>query len=212
MTSQEKRKQELKKKKMIFLIWAVFILIVGGCIFFFVTNYDKLKKASDDKKEEKVYEKNSDSKVTILVRKYLTALTDCDQQTLKSLVTDPSQFDNMTIYISRSNNVTNYSDIDCYILPGMTDNSYLCYAVSYVSLKGVKSTPMDIMVFYIVNVDGEYLINNEVDPKIQDYIDQKTLEKDIQDVYRMVKEDEDRCYEEDETLRKFYDRISGKDD
>ena len=212
MADQEKNKDQQNKKKLIIIIWAVFLVVVAAGVVLFAANYGKLKKATEDKKTEKVYEKNTHSEINILVRKYLTALTNCDQDNLKMMVTDPSQFDDMTIYINRSNNVTGYEDIDCYTLPGMTDNSYLVYVVSYVSLKDVKSTPMDIMVFYIVNSEGELLINNQTDPKIQDYIDQKTLEQDIQDVYRMVKEDEDRCYEEDETLRQFYDRINGKND
>ena len=211
MTSQEKRKQELKKKKLIFLIWAVFLIVAAACVFLFVKNYGKLKDASDGRKTKKVYELNKNEDINKLINKYLNALTGCDQDTLKSLVTDPSQFDNMTIFISRSNNVTGYNNIDCYTLPGMTDDTTLCFVVANVSLKDVKSTPKDIMVYYIVNTNGKYLINNEVDPKIQHYIEEKTLLMDIQDVYRMVKEDEDKCYEEDETLRQFYDRISGGD-
>ena len=208
MSSQKNNKKAAKNKKIIIMIWVIFILVASAGIVLFVTNYDKLKGKSGDKKSEKVYEKNTNSDISILIRKYLTALTNCDQEGLKSLVTDPSDFDDMTGIISRSESVTGYSDIDCYTLPGMTDNTYLCYVVSYISLKDVKSTPMDIMVFYIIDSDGEYLINNSSDPKIQEYIDEKTVLPEIQDIYRMVKEDEDRCYEEDESLRKFYDKIN----
>ena len=193
MTSQEKRKQELKKKKTILIIWAVFLVVALVGVLVFVKNYGKLKKASD-KESAKIYEVNKHSDVNFLIKRYLGALTGCDQETLKNLVTDPSQFDNMTIYISRSNNVTGYENIDCYTVDG---------------LKDVNSKPKDIMVFYVVNVDGKYLINNEVDPKIQEHIDNMTVKKDIQEIYKAVKEDEDRCYEEDETLRKFYEKING---
>ena len=208
MTSQEKRKQELKKKKIVLAIWSVFIVVAIVGVILFIKNYGKLKKASNDK-ESKIYELNKNSDINFLVKRYLGALTGCDQETLKNLVTDPSQFDNMTIYISRSNNVTGYNNIDCYTVDGMTDDSKLVFVVANVSLKDVESKPKDIMVFYVVNVDGKYLINNEVDTKIQNHIEKMTVQKDIQEIYKMVKEDEDKCYEEDETLRKFYERING---
>ena len=208
MTSQEKRKQELNKKKIVLAIWSVFIVVAIVGVILFIKNYGKLKKASDNK-ESKIYELNKNSDINFLIKRYLGALTGCDQETLKNLVTDPSQFDNMTIYISRSNNVTGYSNIDCYTVDGMTDDSKLVFVVGNVSLKDVESKPKDIMVFYVVNVDGKYLINNEVDTKIQNHIEKMTVQKDIQEIYKMVKEDEDKCYEEDETLRKFYERING---
>ena len=208
MTSQEKRKQELKKKKTILIIWAVFLVVAIVGVFVFLKNYGKLKKASD-KESAKIYEVNKHSDINFLIKRYLGALTGCDQETLKNLVTDPSQFDNMTIYISRSNNVTGYENIDCYTVDGLTEDSKLCYVVANVSLKDVNSKPKDIMVFYVVNVDGKYLINNEVDQKIQDHIDNMTVKKDIQDIYKAVKVDEDKCYEEEETLRKFYEKING---
>lgn len=208
MTSLEKRKRELKKKKMLLLIWSIFLILVGVGITLYVTNYKKIKDAVDKKNDTtKIYETNSDLEINMLVTTYLNAMTSCDQKTLQSVVTNPSQFDNMTVLLSRAQKIVGYSHIDCYTVKGIKENEILCYVIADISLKDVKSTPKDIMVYYIVKeANGEYRINNNVDAEISAFIDEKTLNDDIQALYKIVKDDEDKCYNEDKTLRDFYEK------
>ena len=122
-------------------------------------------------------------------------------------MTNPSQFDNMTVLLSRAQKIVGYSHIDCYTVKGIKENEILCYVIADISLKDVKSTPKDIMVYYIVKeANGEYHINNNVDAEISAFIDEKTLNDDIQALYKIVKDDEDKCYNEDKTLRDFYEK------
>ncbi len=209
MTSLEKRKKELKKKKMLIMVWVIFIILAGAGIVLYATNYKEIKKAVNvQHNDKKIYETNSNLDINVLISTYLNALTDCDQKTLQTLVTNPSQFDNMTVYLSRAQNVIGYSHIDCYTLKGKAENEYLCYVIANVSLKDVKSTPKDIMVYYIIKKNDEYLIYNDMDNEVDKYIDEMTLYDDIQELYKIVKDDEDNCYNTDKTLREFYEKLN----
>lgn len=198
--------------------WLLFILLVLLFYFYFKDdlsffNNDKKIEASADTSQgyqsAYSYETNANLDINSLIIEYFAALTVCDQAKLQSLVTDPSEFDDMSGYERRAQVLTRYSNINCYTLPGYDDNATLVYVTCNISIKDVTSTPLDISRFYVIKTDTGYLIQNDsLDAAITDYINQQTSSEDIQGIYKTVKDNIDQCIQNDPTFAEFYNKIN----
>lgn len=208
--------------------WLIFILL---CVVFYFYYWEELpfNKNSKDINEtvdevtegelqdenakfETVYkyQTNANPDINALIADYYSALASKDQKVLKTLVTDPSQFDDMTDVLAKAAVVTGYSNINCYTLDGLSDDATICYAVSNISIKSVESRPLDISCFYVVNVDGKYLIYNEpYSEEVGQYIKSRDEEEDIQALYQTVQDNINQCLEDDESFSTFYNRVNG---
>lgn len=208
--------------------WLIFILL---CVVFYFYYWDELpfnKKSSSDKttteevtegeieddtaKYETVYtyQTNANPDINALIADYYSALASKDQAVLKTLVTDPSEFDDMTDVLAKAAVVTGYSNINCYTLDGLLENETIVYVVSNISIKSVDSKPLDISRFYVVNTEAGYLIYNEpYNPELNNFITERDEEADIQALYQTVQDNINKCIEEDESFATFYDRVNG---
>lgn len=202
-----------KKKKsyvgLIVFIWVFFITAIAAFCTLLYINRETL--AEDLGFTEKTtYTVNSDEKINSLISVYFKALAEADQESLKSCVTVPQQFDNMTTVEGRSKVITDYSDINCYYMPGPEQDSYIVFTVMNITISGVASKPLDIYKpIHIVKSGDGYLIDNSAQSQeLQDYINQLTLEKDIQDLYRMVKTDQDSKAASDPSFAEFMNKLN----
>ena len=203
------RAKEVKLKKMLIAIWAVFIIIL---VLFGLMVYKKRDVVEQDLKftTRFSYQTNANPDINALMITYLSAMAASDQDTLKSCVTDPSQFDNMATVQSQSKIITTYSNINCYTVEGMDENSTLCYVVANISIVSIESTPLDIMgPFYVVKKGNNYYIDNSMlGNEVNDYIEKVNRTADIQDLYKVVKENEEKCAEQDPAFKEFLDRLN----
>lgn len=211
------------------LCWLILFLLV--LIFIFVYK-DKLKETffdKDNKSQTEVnsdanqdavtdeeyhtifsYQTNSNMEINALFNDYYLGLTTCNADLLKSLVTNPSVYDDMSVIEQKSKLITNYFNIVCYTLPGYTDNATIVYTVANISIAGVQSTPLDINQFYVVNDGSKYLIENGVlDENTINYIDSQNKNPDIQQLYQDVKNNIDYCILNDSAFANFYNQING---
>ena len=140
-----------------------------------------------------------------LVSNYLLARTNADQTTLQRLVTDPSEFDDMSSIKIAAQYITAYNRTTCYMVPGKTADAYIIYALSNLTIKDVNSEPLDIRSFYVVKqTDGSYKIDNsQLSDDENKYIQEVTASKYIQDMYQYVKENTDYLLKHDDTFKKF---------
>lgn len=213
---------------LLLFFWLIFILL---CVVFYFYYWDELpfnKKSTDTKttteattegeigednsKYETVYkyQTNANPDINALIADYYSALASKDQAVLKTLVTDPSEFDDMTDVLAKAAVVTGYSNINCYTLDGLEENETIVYVVSNITIKSVDSKPLDISSFYVVNTDEGYLIFNEpINPELSSFIKERDEEADIQALYQTVQDNINQCLEEDESFATFYNRVNG---
>lgn len=145
-----------------------------------------------------------------LVSDFLTARANCDQKVLQSLVTDPSQFDDMTgLKMIFTDYARGYQNTTCYIVDGYDENGYFVIELSNLKLVDIKSQPLDVMSFYIVRLgDGSYKIDNSKHTtEVESYISNVTASKDIQDIYIHVKDQNDYLLKTDTAFADLYHRI-----
>lgn len=202
------RKKEVKVKKTLLTIWFLFLIAVATLGFFLYTKRKAIKEDFQFSTRFS-YQTNANQDINALIITYLNAYASCDQNLLKECVTDPSQFDDMTNVQSQSKIITAYTNINCYTVNGFDDNATIVYPVTNISIIDVSATPLDIPgPFYVVNQNGQYLIENtELSEDVKAYMSKVDKTDDIQDLYKMVKEDEDKCAEADPAFKDFLNRL-----
>ncbi len=201
----EKRK---KGVRIIITIWVIFILMLAALGVLVYMNKDQLFKDLGVTRTY-VYTVDSNEEINTLVETYLKALANADQATLQSCVTTPSQYDNMTTVEGRSKVITNYENITCYYVGGPEEGSYIVYVIMNITINGVNTKPLDIYKpLYVLKEGGKYLIDNSAQSQeLQDFISQISLEKDIQELYQTVKEDQDSKAASDPTFAEFMNKL-----
>lgn len=218
-------KKDTKKKKgiaglMLFLGWMIFILLAVVFYFYFFSDLDlkiwnKDKATNTDAVENEQtgfgYETNANLDINSLIVEYYAALAVCDQSRLQSLVTDPSQFDDMTTYQQRATVIKSYANVNCYTLPGYTEDATLVYVTSNLSLANITSVPLNINQFYVLKTaDGYKIDNSEHSQEVKDYIDTQNKTSDIQNLYKAVQDNVNSCIASDSAFADFYNTISSE--
>lgn len=200
--------------RMLVILWALFVLLAAAYVYFFFAGGTSLFEDTTGRDNTVNIEIPADASYSLcqvdeinrLISNYLQALADADETTLKSLVTDSSEFDDMRSVELTAKYITAYSETTCYMVPGLTDGSYVVYELSYISIKDVDSAPLDIRSFYVEKQDdGTYLTDNSMTDDESAYMNDVTDSDDIQDIYKHVKENNDYISRTDETFREFQD-------
>lgn len=204
--------------------WLVFLLLVLVFYFYFMDKIDFNKLLGRETTTESTegpvsnnpeqyetkysYQTNANLDINSLMIEYYAALAVCDQNKLASLVTDPSVYNDMTPYEQKSQIITHYSNINCYTVPGTTQDATILYVTCNINIAGVESAPMNISQFYIVKTAEGYKINNGVlDEATTNLISEISASADIQELYRNVKANIDECLAKDPTFAEFYNKI-----
>jgi hypothetical protein len=204
------RNKKRKGVKLLIFIWVLFIAMISAFGVFLYKNRDQFSKDVGITEEETyIYTVNSNPEINTLITIYLKALASADQASLKNCVTTPSQYDNMTTVDGRSKVITDYGNINCYFVEGPEPESYIVYTIMNITISGVESKPLDIYKpFYVVKVDGKYKIDNSAQSQeLQDFINKVSLEPDIQQLYQMVKADQDSKAASDPTFAEFMNKL-----
>lgn len=199
--------------KMLAWLWGLFVVLLCAYIYVFHINTtifaDDITGRDNSVNIEVPavanYSLCTIDEINQLVSNYLLARTNADQTTLQRLVTDPSEFDDMSSIKIAAQYITAYNRTTCYMVPGKTADAYIIYALSNLTIKDVNSEPLDIRSFYVVKqTDGSYKIeNSQLSDDENKYIQEVTASKYIQDMYQYVKENTDYLLKHDDTFKKF---------
>ncbi len=206
----------INPKIKLILAWSIFALL---CVVLIVviklksTEKPEVADTEDPISTEEAftpYEKDAYPAVNELINKYYQAIAACDAETLKTLVTNPEQFDDITKLQNKAVYIKGYNNLVCYTKPGYTENSMVVFAQTNIMLKDVASEPFDIYQFYLtIDSNGNYLINNgELDAATQAYIEEISKDQDILTVFSDAESCNVAFKNSDETLVAFYDLIN----
>lgn len=199
------------------IAWIVFAVLCASYVYVFFIRKDKEEKVPG--KDNTVvleipdganYSRCEIDEINRLINNYLLARVKCNQETLKTLVTDPSRFDDMTVLEQAAEYIIGYDETTCYIADGYDENGYIVIELSYLKISNVQSEPLDIMSFYVVkDENGGYKIDNsELSSEVSNYISGVKATQNIQDIYIHVKENNDYLLNTDTTFADFYNLIN----
>ena len=154
-------------------------------------------------------EHNEHSEVNAFVESYFNAYVNCNIAVLSTLVVDPSQYTEEDLR-NHLEFASNYSNIDCYTKPGLTENSYVVYSVVNTQIPEVNVQPLSIHQFYLIrNEYGGLVYDNTftANPEIAEFLTQANQDPDVVKLIERVNENNQASAEADETLRAFYEKI-----
>ena len=201
------------KGKTLAMLWALFVVLLCGYVYIFhinttifaddITGRDNT--VNIDIPAGANYSLCTIDEINQLVNNYLLARTNADQTTLRRLVSNPSEFDDMKSIEIAAQYIKAYNRTTCYMVPGANVGEYIIYALSNLTIKDVNSEPLDIRSFYVAKqTDGSYKIDNsQLSDDVNKYIQDVTASKYIQDMYKYVKENTDYLLKHDNTFKKF---------
>lgn len=205
----EDRERKNKIKKMLIALWSIFIIMLAFLSVFVFLNWNDIWNDLFNSKRVKITEDKS-SEISVLVTAYLEGLSNADDNTLMRLVLDPTQFNDMTVVKSRSRVITEYNNVVCYIVDGKKENTYIVFAVANITISGVDSTPLDIMPPFVIVRDEKgrcWIDNRPKNKETEEYIDEISGDSGIQAIYKKVKDDQEKCVDEDPTFKNFYEKL-----
>jgi hypothetical protein len=125
------------------------------------------------------------------------------------MVVDSAQF-NIDELAKRQQYATNYSNVECYTKPGLTDGSYVVYAVVNTQIPGVSVQPLSLHQFYLIpNENGGFIHDNTAttNPEIEEYMNQVDRDPDVVELYTRVDKNNSDSAKSDEALKQFYESI-----
>jgi hypothetical protein len=200
------------------ICWVIFIVLCGLYVYnFFIKQPETFVPGRDNTStvevpEDASFKKCDIDEINTLIKSYLEARVTCNQDTLKSLVSDPTEYDDMSVVESSAEYIYDYDNTTCYIVDGYSENEYIVIELSNISITDVTSKPLDVMTFYVVmNDEGSYVIDNSsLSDEQQAYENDVKSRQEIQDIYIHVKENIDYLVENDETFSAFYNKIYGQ--
>ncbi len=200
----------------LFLCWVIFAVLCGVYVYVFFINTSEQYPGKDNTTDFDVPEGASYAKCEIeginsLIENYLNARVSCNQEILQSLVTDPSEFDDMTVYEKASVYLRGFNNISCYLADGYQEGEYIVIALSNMSIANVEAQPLDIRVFYVVTDDdgAVKIFNGDTPDETLAYINNFISSDDYNAIYEYVNENVEYYLETDEQFREFYNVISG---
>ncbi len=215
----------ISPKLKLILGWSLFVLCCVLAYIFVGMPSAKKNISKADKKavlDEKLdvdeehdtmipYAKDADKELNSFIKKYFKAVTECDNETLQDMVTEPSEYNNNNENLKKKAEfITGYDKITVYTKEGMEEGSYVAFVVANLTIAGVNSSPYDIMTLYIVNGARGYLVHNgKLSDETQTYIEKIKGDEDIQKIYKSVEKKNTELKEKDSSLKEFYDMISG---
>ncbi len=106
--------------------------------------------------------------------------------------------------------IEKYQNIQNYIKPGLTENTYLVFTVYDIKLISIETPVPGMSVLTVTGNDaGEYLINNEPnDEKLTEYIKTQTESEDIKNIIEDVNKRLSDAVAKDASLKKLVKYIN----
>lgn len=155
------------------------------------------------------FEHNEYPEVNAFVESYLNALTSCNVNLLSTMVVDPAQF-SVEELTKRQEYANGYSNVDCYTKPGLTEGSYVVYALVNTQIPNVTVQPLSLHEFYLIpNENGGFLHDNTIgtNPEIEEYMNQIDRDPDVTELFTRVEQNNVESAKVDDSLRQFYESI-----
>jgi len=204
----KKKKAGVKVYALVFF-WILFVFLVVVFLFYFMKDlpfFNKDKEASNTDVAEVTYEVNAYPEINILITEFLSHIVSGNEDGLRTLVLDPNA--SMEQYMNRALYITEFSNINCYTLPGYSEKDTIVYVTYNITIPEVESKPIDIQQFYVINTDYGYRIDNTTPSvEVATYINEQNLTESVQELYESIKNSIDQSLIDDPTFAAFYEEI-----
>ncbi len=149
-------------------------------------------------------EENAYQDINNIVKVYYDAQASGDIDTVSSLNTYLNDIEKIRVE-ELSKYIDNYTKLDVYTKPGLTENTYVAYVYSEVKFTDMEQELPGMQTYYIGrNEDGDFFINDGTyDDTVWNYIKEVTLQDDVVDLNNKVVVEYNELLANDEELNEF---------
>jgi len=213
-SNSKKKKSDVRSFALVFS-WLLFILLAVVFYFYFMKDLPFFSKEEETTTEAATteassldlpYQVNANPDINTLISQFLSYIVAKDEAGIRTLVVDPNG--NVQHYLDRSMLISNFTNINCYTLPGYTEDATLVYVIYNITIPNVVSEHIDIQQFYVINTENGYKIDNrEYSPEVAAYIEEQLMTDGIQGLYGLVQESINQSIQNDPTFAEFYQEI-----
>ncbi len=149
-------------------------------------------------------EENAYQDINNIVKVYYDAQASGDIDTVSSLNTYLNDIEKIRVE-ELSKYIDNYTKLDVYTKPGLTENTYVAYVYSEVKFSDMEQELPGMQTYYIGrNENGDFFINDGTyDDTVWNYIKEVTLQDDVVDLNNKVVVEYNELLANDEELNEF---------
>ena len=164
--------------------------------------------AQEETQEEESQQPDARADVEALMLGYYNALGNRDIEGLRTLLDTLSDED--ADAITNADVIEGYSDIECKVKDGLSDNSYAVFASFYVKYANYDTALPGVSCIY-VKADDQGIVHVVSEPSDQEqvYLDQMIAQEEIQAIISEKQTEYDSLLSQDEALRGYLEQLEG---
>lgn len=153
-------------------------------------------------------EKNASKEVNAVVTKYLEASVKADVDTLKTVLSQSEKITKEELQ-RRYEYIEGVSNIDCYTLPGLDENSYITYVYYESKIVNIETMAPGLIYLYVTkDANGKMVIMvNELDSAIKEQMELALKREDVQELIQTVNSNLQQALSEDANLKEFMEKL-----
>jgi len=153
--------------------------------------------------------------IKTLFEKYFAAKGIADRDTLKSLLSDPTQIESQEKLQEKTEYIEKYSNIVPYTKKGIEEGTYIVYVYHEIKFISINTVAPGLSKYYVItDENGDLKIcSDELDAELKAYIDARETDEDVIALNQMTNKKGDKAKAKDEDLRTFWqniDQMAGK--
>jgi hypothetical protein len=146
--------------------------------------------------------------INTLVETYYSAMLDTDEETLASIMTDPSVI-NIEVISKKLEYISSFHNIVCYTKPGIKEGDYVVYVAFDMEIASIDTYAPALDYLYVTTKDDKvYIMTGEIDEKIQTLRKDYFKTQEIIDLVKSVDEALTAACKSDQDLQEFYDNLT----
>lgn len=168
--------------------------------------------AVQTEKKEVSLNKSTDEKINLLVQEYFKASMEKDMDALADLVTNIEYVNEKQLEI-KYQYVEDVKNIECYVLDGPEDGTYLAYVYSELKIKDIDTLAPGLSRFYIITgEDGALRVFFGADSAVEEFIEEVDNSLEVRKLAVKVQSRLEEALSSDEALQEFNKKLTEKND
>ncbi len=151
---------------------------------------------------------NDNPELNNLVKTYYSAMLDTDEDTLSSIVTDPSVI-NIEVINKKLEYISNIHNIVCYTKPGVNEGDYVVYVAYDMEIASIDTYGPSLDYLYITSINDKlYVKTGVLDEKIQTLRNEYFNTQEVKDLLKSVNQALTEACKSDQALQEFFDNLT----
>lgn len=148
-------------------------------------------------------------KITNLMKTYYKAKLECDNKTLKTLVSDPDNIPAKKKLKEEAQFFQEYRNLKCYVKKGFQEGTYIVFTYYEIKITNIDTlVPAFTENYIITQKDGSLkLVYGKLDKQTSDYYYARKQDADVLKLTNSIDKKLKKALKKDKTLKTFYNNL-----